>query len=83
MNTRNTERNPSENMDSSIKSKDDPVQKILANLEQTDEDIHDLKIEILSLRYQVKGGNNTHIGPTHNVVHKFKIDLPRFDRENN
>ena len=40
-------------------------------------------MEILSLRDQVKGGNNSHIGPTHNVIHKVKIDLPRFDGENN
>ena len=83
MNTRNTKRNPPENKDASIKSEDDPVQKILENLEQKDEGIRDLKLEILSLRYQVKGGNNSHTCPTHNVIHKVKIDLPRFDGENN
>ena len=50
MNTRNTERNPLENKDASIKSEDDPVQKILAKIEQKYEDIRDLKLEILSLR---------------------------------
>ena len=60
MNTRNTERNPPQNKDASIKSKDDPVQKILAKLEQKDEDICDLKLEILPLRDQVKGGNKSH-----------------------
>ena len=83
MNTRNTERNPLENKDASIKLEDDPFQKILENLEQNDEDIHDLELEILSSSDQVKGGNNSHTGPTHNVVHKVKIDLPRFDGENN
>ena len=54
MNTRNTERNPLENKDLSIKSKDDQIQKILGKLEQKDKDIRDLKLEILSLRDQVK-----------------------------
>ena len=35
------------------------------------------------MRDQVKGGNNSHIGPTHNVAHKVKFDLPRFDGVNN
>ena len=83
MNTRNMERNPSENKDASIKLEDDLVQKILEMLEQKDEDIHDLKLKILSLRDQVKGGNNSHTGPTHNVIHKVKIDLARLDGENN
>ena len=83
MNTRNTERKLLKNKDTSIKSEDDPNQKILAKLEQKDEDIRDLKLENLSLRDKVKGGNNSHTGPTHNVVHKVKIDLPRFDREIN
>ena len=83
MNTRNTERNPLENKDLSIKSKDDQIQKILGKLEQKDKDIRDLKLEIQSLRDQVKGGNNSHIGPTHNVAHKVKFDLPRFDGVNN
>ena len=83
MNTINTERNPPENKDASIKSDDDQVQKILAKLEQKDEEIRDLKLKILSLRDQVKGRNNSHIGPTHNVVHKVKIDLPRFNGKNN
>ena len=83
MNIRNTERNPPENKDASIKSKDDHIQKILENFEQKDEDIRDLKLEILSLRDQVKGSNNSHSGPTHNILHKVKIDLPRFDGENN
>ena len=39
MNTRNTERNPLENKDASIKSEDDLVQNILAKLEKKDEDI--------------------------------------------
>ena len=73
MNTRNIERNPQENKYASIKSEDDPVQKILAKIEQKDEDIRDLKLEILPPRDQVKGGNNSHTGPTHNVVHKVKI----------
>ena len=77
MNTRNTERTPLENKDASIKSEDDLVQKILAKLEERDEDIRRLKLEIISLRDQVKGGNNSHTGPIHNIVHKFKIDLPR------
>ena len=77
------ERNPSENKDASIKSEDDPIQKILARLVQKDEDIHDLKLKIQSLRDQVRQGNNSHAGPTHNFVHKVKIDLPRFDGENN
>ena len=76
MNAINTKRNPSENKDASIKSKDDPFKKILAKLEQKDEDIHDLKLKILSQRDQVKGGNNSHIGQTHNILHKVKIDLP-------
>ena len=83
MNTRNTERNPLEKKDASIKSEDDSVQKILVKLEQKDEDIHDLKLKILSLRDQVKGGNNSHTCPTHNIVHKVNIDFPRFDGENN
>ena len=83
MNTRNTERNPPENKETSIKSEEDPFQMILAKLEQKDEDIHDLKLEILSLRDQVKGGNNSHTGPTYTIVHKVNIDLPRFDNENN
>ena len=83
MNTINTERNPPENKYASIKSKEDPFQKILANLEQKDEDIHDLKLEILSLRDQVKGRNSSHTSRTHNVVHKVKIDLPRFNGESN
>ena len=83
MNAINTKRNPSENKDASIKSKDDPFKKILAKLEQKDEDIHDLKLEILSLRDQVKGDNSSHTGPTHNIVHKVKINLPRFDGEIN
>ena len=83
MNTRNTKRNPLEYKGASIKSEDDPVQKILEKLEKKDENIRDLKLEILSLRDQVKGGNNSHTGPTHNAIHKFKIDLPRFDGKNN
>ena len=83
MNTRNTKRNPPENKDAYIKIEDGPFQKILANLEQKDDDICDLKLEILSLRYQVKGGNNSHVVPTHNIVHKVNIDLLRFDGENN
>ena len=82
MNKINTERNPPENKDASIKSDDDPVRKILAKLEQK-EDIHNLKIEIQSLREQFKGSNNSHAGPTHNVVPKAKINLPRFDGKNN
>ena len=77
MNTRNTERNPPENEDASIKSDDDPVRKILAKLEQK-EDIHDLKLEIQSLRDQVKGSNICD-----NTVHKVKINLPIFDGKNN
>ena len=83
MNTRNTERNSPENKETSIKSEEDPFQKILAKLEQKYEDIHDLNLKIQSLREQDKGGNDSHTGPTHNVVHKVKIDLPRFDGENN
>ena len=83
MNTRNTKINCLENKDASIKSEYDPVQKILAKLEQKDEDIRVLKLEILSLRDQVKGGNNSHTSPTHNVIHKVKNDLPRFDGKNN
>ena len=45
--------------------------------------IHDLKLEIQSLRDQVKGSNNSHTCPTHDVIHKFKIDLPRFNGKNN
>ena len=62
MNTRNTKINPRENKDVSIKLEDDPFQKILAKLEQKDEDIHDLKLEILSLTDQGKWGNNSHTG---------------------
>ena len=58
MNTWNIERNPSENKDASINLEDDPFQKILAKLEQKYEDIHGLKLEILSLRDQVKGNNS-------------------------
>ena len=83
MNTRNTKRNPLENKDTSIKSAEDPFQKILAKLEKKDEDIRELKLEILSLRDHVKGNNSSHTGPTHNIVHKVKIDLPRFDGESN
>ena len=83
MNTKSTERNPPENKDASINSEVDPVQKILAKLERKDEDIHDLKIEILSLRDQVKGGDKSHTNPPHNAIHKVNIDLPRFDNENN
>ena len=50
MNTRNTNRNPMENKDASIKSEDDPFQNILENLEQKDEDIPDLELKILSSR---------------------------------
>ena len=60
MNTRNLERNSPENNDASINSKDDPIQKILAKIQQKDEDICDLKIEIIPLRDQVKGGNKSH-----------------------
>ena len=35
------------------------------------------------MRDQDKGDNNSHTCPTHNVVHKVKIDLPRFDGESN
>ena len=35
------------------------------------------------MRDQVKGGNNSYTSPTHNVVIKVKIDLPRFDGKNN
>ena len=83
MNTINIERHPRQNKDASIKSEDDLVQKTLENLEQKDENIYDLKLEVQSLRYQVRGGNNSHTGPNHNVVCKFKINLPRFDGENN
>ena len=55
----------------------------MAKLEQKDEDICDLKLKIQSLRDQVRGGNKSHTFPTHNFVHKFKIDLLRFDGENN
>ena len=37
----------------------------------------------MSLRYQVKGGNNSHADPIHNIIHKRKIVLSRFDGENN
>ena len=83
MNTWNTKRNPPVNKYVSIKSEEDPFQKILGNLEQKDEDVHDLKLEILSLRDHVKGKNGSHIGPTHHVIHKVKIDLPRFYGESN
>ena len=83
MNTRNMKRSPPKNKDASIKSEDDLVKKILAKLEKKDEYIRDLKLKIFSLREQVKGGNNSHIGPTHNVAHKVKFDLPRFDGVNN
>ena len=83
MNTRNTERNPLEKIDASKKLEDDRVQKILENLEKKDKDICGLKLKMQTLRYQVRGGNNTHTGPTHNAVDKFKINLPRFDGENN
>ena len=75
MNTRNTERSPSENKYASINSKDDPFQKILENLEKKYEALHNLKLKILSPRDQVKFGNISHIGPTHKVVHKVKINL--------
>ena len=83
MNTRNTERNPRENKDASIKSEDDPIQRILINIEKKYEDIRDLKLEIIALIDQVKGDNNSYAIPTHNTLHKVNIDLPRFDGENN
>ena len=83
MNIRNTKRNPLDNKDVFIKSEDDPFQNILAKFEKKDKDICDLKLEIISLRDQVKGGNNSHTRPTHNIVHKVKIDLPRFESGNN
>ena len=79
MNTRNKEGNTLENNDASIKSEDDLVQKILAKLEERDEDMRRIKLEIISLRDQVKGGNKSHTCPTHIVIHKVKIDLPRFN----
>ena len=42
-----------------------------------------MKLEIISLRDQVKGNNRSHIGPSHNVVHKLKINLPSFNGESN
>ena len=83
MNTRNTERNTLENKEASIKSSDDPVEKILAKIEKKYEDIRDLKLEIIALIDQVKGDNNSYAIPTHNTLHKVNIDLPRFDGENN
>ena len=72
-----------ENKDASKKSEYGPFQKILAKLEQKYEDIHNLKLEIVSLTDQVKGGNSSHTGPTHNVIHKVNIDLSRFNGGNN
>ena len=83
MNTRNTKRNPPEIKDASIKSEDDSVHKLLEKLEQKEKDIQDLKLTIQSLKDQVKGFNNSHMGPTCNIIHKVKIDLPRFDGESN
>ena len=83
MNTRNTERYPLDNKDASIKSEDDSIHNLLEKLEQKEEDIQDLKLTIQSLKDQVKGFNNSHTGPTHNLIHKVNIDLPRFDGENN
>ena len=83
MNTRNKEGNTLENNDASIKSEDDLVQKILAKLELKAEDIRDLKLGILSLRDQVRGGNKSHTDPPHNIVHKVNINLLRFNGENN
>ena len=54
MNTRNTKRIPLENQDASINSPYDPFQKILENIGQKDEGIHDLKLKILSPRHHVK-----------------------------
>ena len=48
MNTRNTERNTLENKEASIKSSDDPVDKILAKIEKKYDDIRDLKLKIIS-----------------------------------
>ena len=79
----NTERNLPDKKDASIKSEEDPFQKIFTNLKQKDEDIRDLKLEILSLKDRVKGSNISHTSPTHNVIHKLNIDLLRFDRETN
>ena len=82
MNTRNTEKNPLENKDVSIKLEEDSIHKLLEKIEQKKEEIQELKLAIKSLKDQVKGFNNSHMGPTHNVFHKVKIDLPRFDGEN-
>ena len=82
MNTRNIEK-PSGEHRCIHKVRRLSIQKILAKLKKKYEDICDLKLEILSLRDQVKGGNNSHTCPTHNVVFKVKIDLPRFDGKNN
>ena len=74
---------PLENKDASINSRYDPFQKILENIEQRDEGIHNLNLEILWPRDHIKWGNSSYMLPMYNFIHKVNINLSRFDGENN